>query len=413
MRIVYLHQYFVTPEMSGGTRSYEMARRLVAAGHQVEMVTADSRNGASGGWRVTEEAGIRVHWIAVPYDNRMGRLGRILAFVRFAWSAAWRASRLPADVVFATSTPLTIAIPGMLAAALRRRPFVFEVRDQWPDVPIAIGAIRHPVAVGLARALERLTYRRAQHIVALAPGMREDIIAKGVPPEKVTVIPNGCDNGLFGLDAASESRVREAHAWLGERPLVIFTGTFGEVNGVEYLIRVAGEVGRIAPEVRFALFGAGRDVERVTRLATDLGLLDRTVFLHAPVPKSQLAEWLAAADISSRSSGDLRSSGRTPCRTSSSTRSPPDAPWRVTSMAGGPGSRRRRRSASGEEPGRWRPLPQLVDRLQDGVLVGSRAGSRPRGLGTVRSGQDDPTPKARAPRSRERLDPCDAKGHRP
>jgi glycosyltransferase involved in cell wall biosynthesis len=220
VRIVYLHQYFVTPEMSGGTRSYELARRLVAAGHQVDMVTADANARGANGWRITEEAGIRVHWAGVPYDNRMGRLGRLLAFVRFAWRATWRASRLPGDVVFATSTPLTIAIPGMLAAAVRRRPFVFEVRDQWPDVPIAIGALRNPIAIGLARALERLTYRRARQIVALAPGMREDIIAKGVSGEKVTVIPNGCDLGLFGVDESVALRVRTAHNWLGERPLV-------------------------------------------------------------------------------------------------------------------------------------------------------------------------------------------------
>lgn len=298
MRIVYLHQYFVTPEMSGGTRSYEMARRLVAAGHQVDMVTADATAGGASAWRITEEAGIRVHWAGVPYDNRMGRLGRLLAFVKFAWRATWRASRLPGDVVFATSTPLTIAIPGMLAAAVRRRPFVFEVRDQWPDVPIAIGALRNPIAIGLARALERLTYRRARQIVALAPGMREDIIAKGVSSAKVTVIPNGCDLGLFGVDESVASRVRAAHPWLGERPLVIFTGTFGEVNGVEYLIRVAAEVRTLAPDVRFALFGAGRDVDRVRALAAELDLLDRSVFIHAPVPKARIAEWLAAADVS-------------------------------------------------------------------------------------------------------------------
>src|SRR5659263_693161 len=130
MRIVYLHQYFVTPEMAGGGRSYEMARRRAAAGHEVHMVTSD-RNGASDRpkWRETEAAGIHVHWTPVHYENAMVYGDRVRAFVRFAWRAGRRAASLRPDVVFATSTPLTIALPGAYAAWRSRVPMVFEVRD--------------------------------------------------------------------------------------------------------------------------------------------------------------------------------------------------------------------------------------------------------------------------------------------
>src|SRR5262249_25944568 len=145
VRIVYLHQYFVTPSMAGGTRSYEMARRLVAAGHEVHMITTDQQ--ASAGhhqWRETVEGGIRVHWIDVAYNNNMGFARRVVGFLTFALRAAGKAFRLQGDIIFASSTPLTVAIPALLASTRARVPFVFEVRDMWPDVPIAIGAIRSP-----------------------------------------------------------------------------------------------------------------------------------------------------------------------------------------------------------------------------------------------------------------------------
>jgi glycosyltransferase involved in cell wall biosynthesis len=297
MRIVYLHQYFVTPAMAGGARSYEMARRLVAAGHEVHMVTSDqqARTG-SAPWRESVEAGINVHWAAVPYDNVMTYGQRMRAFVDFAWRAARRAASLNGDVVFATSTPLTIALPGVYAARRSRCPLVFEVRDLWPEVPIAIGAIRHPAAIAAARWLERFAYRNSTRIVALAPGMRDEIVATGVPEERVTVIPNGCDIATFE-DPAAGRDLRKQYAWLADRPLLVFTGTFGLVNGMEYLPRLAVEVLRIDEDIRIAAIGTGREFTATQRLAGQLGVLDRNLFLVGQLPKREATAWTQAADM--------------------------------------------------------------------------------------------------------------------
>ena len=155
MRIAYVHQYFRTPQDSGGTRSYQIARRLVSAGHQVTIITTDpSSQRADRDWRISDEAGVQVHWLPVPYSNQMPFPQRIRAFFRFAWKSAFRAASVPADVVLATSTPLTIAIPGIATKLWQRIPLVFEVRDLWPELPIAVGALRSPVSKGLARLLE-------------------------------------------------------------------------------------------------------------------------------------------------------------------------------------------------------------------------------------------------------------------
>lgn len=281
--------------MPGGTRSYEMARRLVAAGHVVEMITTDQSGGKSG-WRESDEAGIRVHWANVRYGNEMPFFRRVLAFLAFAVKGTFRAARLEGDVILATSTPLTIAIPALLTSRWKRIPFVFEVRDMWPDVPIAIGALRNPVSVWLAKKLELLAYRRANRIVALAPGMRDDIIAKGIAPEKVSVIPNGCDRNVFGAPPPGHSP-RDEYPWLGNRRLVLFAGTLGTVNGVDYLVRLAARVGEHDPEVRFVVIGGGRDRERVRELAAEAGVLDRNFFMFPPMAKQELVPWLAAADF--------------------------------------------------------------------------------------------------------------------
>ena len=283
--------------MSGGTRSFEMARRLVAAGHRVSMITSNREAAAHSGWYTTKEAGIDVHWLPVAYSNRMSYPKRVLAFVRFAIASARRAASIRGDVIFATSTPLTIAIPALYASWRQNIPMVFEVRDMWPAVPIAMGVIRSPLLVWLARLLERTAYRRSSHIVALAPGMKVDVVATGIPAERVTVIPNGCDLDVFGKTLPKEIGPRVKHDWLTDRKLVVFTGTLGKANGVSYLARVAACVKAIDPEIRFVVVGDGADAPNVRSTAMQCGVLDSTFFMLPSVPKHEAAQWVRGADM--------------------------------------------------------------------------------------------------------------------
>ncbi|NCC35959.1 MAG: glycosyltransferase WbuB, partial [Chloroflexia bacterium] len=296
MKLLYLHQYFNTPQMSGSTRSYEMARRLVAAGHEVHIVTSDRSPHPSSDWYVTREAGIVVHWLPVPYANTMSYRERVDAFVRFAWRAAQRAATLPADVVFATSTPLTIALPAVYAARRQNIPMVFEVRDLWPELPIAIGALKG-AAVLPALWLERFAYHQASQLVALSPGMRDGILRQGVAPERVHVIPNSADIALFATPEEAGHAFRSRYQWLQDRPLIVYTGTLGRINGVAYLAEIAGWMAQRAPEVRFLVVGAGYEEEAVTARARELGVLDTSFFMLPGVPKNEIPAILSAATV--------------------------------------------------------------------------------------------------------------------
>ena len=284
--------------MPGGTRSFEMARRLVAAGHEVHLITSQRESNEYSDWHRTNEEGISVHWYPVAYSNHMGFFHRLFAFIKFAIASSCKAASIKADVVFATSTPLTIVLPGIYASWRQKVPMVFEVRDMWPAVPIAMGILKNPLLVSAAIWLERLAYRRAKHIVALAPGMRDDVVSSGVDSAKVTVIPNGCDLNVFASDLATPAiALRESLPWLGSRSLVLFAGTLGRANGVDYLVKVAEYMGQIDPEVRFAIIGDGAAFESIKSEAVHSKVLNNNLFMFNAIPKSELAVWLAAADF--------------------------------------------------------------------------------------------------------------------
>ena len=296
MRIVYIHQHFRTPDMAGGTRSYEFARRLVDSGHDVHVIAGDQEATARRGQRVTVEAGITVHWLPVAYANAMSYRRRLTAFARFAWRAALVSASLPQDLVFASSTPLTVAIPAAYAALRRRVPMVMEVRDLWPELPIAIGALRSPVTRWAAWRLEAWAYRRSARVIALSQGTA-DSIAERFPEVPVTIIPNGCDLDLFAEADEAGRALRDADPWLGDRPLILYAGTIGWYNGVDYLVRMAAVLARTRPEVRIAILGAGGMTDSVRDLARDLGVLDRNLALLGPVPKNAVAAYFAACDL--------------------------------------------------------------------------------------------------------------------
>ncbi len=299
MKILYLHQYFNTPDMAGGTRSYEMARRLVAAGHEVHMITSWKNETERTDWFESEVDGINVHWLPVPYANKMAYRDRVKAFFKFALQAGKKARSIGGDLVFATSTPLTIAIPGVNSARALKVPMVFEVRDLWPELPIAIGALKNPLLKIAAKKLERWAYKNSSAIIALSPGMEEGILKSGYPKEKVTIIPNGCDNQLFSANDEEGRQFREDREWLGDRPLVLYAGALGKINGVGYLADIAKETREINPEVCFLVIGEGAEEDLIRNHAKSLGVYGENFFMEGRIRKKDMPAAMKAADISS------------------------------------------------------------------------------------------------------------------
>ena len=248
MHILYLHQYFATRKGTTGTRSYEFARCLVGKGHSVTMITSGLANrefavpeGRQHG--EFEADGIKVVAIAAGYNDPnlgtgMNGSRRMLGFYQFARLAARVGRGLPKpDVVFATHTPLTIGLAGLALSRHFDVPFVFEVRDLWPEALVNVGALKNPAVIWWLRRMAKKIYAGATHIVALSPGMKDGIVRAGVPAEKVTVIPNGCDLDLFRPDL--DGSAQRKRLGLGDRFAAIYFGAMGMANGLEYVIDAA------------------------------------------------------------------------------------------------------------------------------------------------------------------------------
>lgn len=286
--------------MPGGTRSYEMGRRIAAEGHEVHIVT--SRQGrqqvpTKSGWYETQEAGMNVHWLINPYSNKMSFQRRIRAFFSFAWKSMRKAASLGGEVVFATSTPLTIAIPALYASRKNRIPMVFEVRDLWPEGPIAVGALKNPLSISAARLLERKAYFGSVHVVALSEGMKEGVIATGYPEERVTVIPNSSDIDIFRVPPKTGLGFLKKYPHLSGGPLVSYIGTLGLINGVDYLVEIAKEMLNVNPTVRFLIVGDGREKELVRNRAVELGVLRQNLWMMPQVPKREVPALLSASTV--------------------------------------------------------------------------------------------------------------------
>ena len=299
MRILYLHQYFYTPATGGGTRSYEFGKRLAASGHDVHIVTTVQQKAPEKGssWRSESVDGMTIHWLYCDYSNHMGFYRRVWAFLYFAFHASLKGMKIKGDLVFATSTPLTIAIPGIIISKLKKTPMVFEVRDLWPELPIAIGALKNPILKYLARTLEKVAYSSSECVIALSPGMKRGVVATGYDADRVAIIPNSCDSYFTNIDPNKVEPFVQKRAWINDNHLVVYTGTFGVINGVGYLVNLAEAVEKLNKNIKFLLIGGGLEFDDVKQKAKDRNLLDRTIFVEDATDKIDIAIVLSLATV--------------------------------------------------------------------------------------------------------------------
>lgn len=299
MHILYLHQYFASREGDYSTRSYEFARRLIARGHQVTMLASPAFLPPRYHSKKTEHVvidDIPVTLIPVAWSNSMSYLQRVQAIIRFAVLATWYATRVRADVVYVSSPPITIAVAGLAAKLLHRIPMIFEVRDLWPEVPIAIGALNNSALKWLVERFTQFVYKRSAHIVALSPSAADVIAQRGVSQDKISVIPNCSDIDLFDVSPEQGLPIRQQLNLQESDCLLVYTGALGFTHGVDYLVDLAVQTQALNSNVRFLVVGKGKMREQILDKARAAGILDRTFWIWEPLPKTEIPAVFAAAD---------------------------------------------------------------------------------------------------------------------
>ena len=279
MHILYIHQYFTTPEEGGGTRSYEFARYLVKQGHKVTILTGTESSTSLGG--VTQKKdeyieGIHVIYLKTPYSNYMPFKKRLNSFIDFSWRSTLLGSKIEKyDLIFVTSTPLTVAIPGIILSFFRRVPMVFEVRDLWPEVPIQMGVIKNPIIIKFLHWFEIFTYKYSKHIVALSPGMVNGILKYGIREEKVTMIPNYCNLEFF---KPGKPKVNNLEKLVYNNHIIAYSGAISDANNLELIIDAAEKLQKKGSPVIFAIAGDGKEKPKLEKLV-EIKKLKNVIFL--------------------------------------------------------------------------------------------------------------------------------------
>lgn len=295
MHILYIHQHFAVPDGTTGTRSYEFARRWVLAGHKVTVITGYYDIGGLNYSKTPQYVdGIKVVFVGTQYSNKQSFVRRVISFLVFIiLSIVAGLKTKNVDVIYATSTPLTVGISAMVLKWLKRAPFVFEVRDQWPEIPIELGLIKNSFLIKILLWLEKRIYKSASAIVALSPGMAKGVREVIGENKLIETVPNSSDIDVFCPDIDG-ANIRKEYGWENKFVMMHF-GAMGKVNGLEFLIEVAGKL-KEDQTIHFVIIGDGATRVGLENDARQLGL--KNIEFLGSIQKKQLPEYVAACDVS-------------------------------------------------------------------------------------------------------------------
>jgi glycosyltransferase involved in cell wall biosynthesis len=300
MTILYIHQYFKTPEQPGGTRSYWMAKELIKNGYKVTMLTTSNEISSNIEKKTIE--GIDVIYLKTPYNQKMNIFDRLSSFLNFMVRATWVSIKMnKIDLVIATSTPLTIGFPALVLKKLKNTPYIFEVRDLWPEVPIQMGGLKDSYLIKLANWFEKLIYKNASHIIALSPGMAGGVRTKNIEDSKVSIISN-----MAKIDAFwSREKNFDLMEHLGLRKdsfKVIHFGALGLANGAMSIIESA-KLLKNNSDIEFVFIGGGSTEEELIKECHNNKL--KNVSFLGRFPMDKTSEIVNFCDVSIVSFMDL------------------------------------------------------------------------------------------------------------
>ncbi|WP_448528289.1 glycosyltransferase family 4 protein [Raineya sp.] len=271
MKIIYLHQYFKLPTENGSHRSWYIAEAMQKKGFEIAIITIGSKNDTKN----FEQ--INIHYLNVPYKQEMSAWRRVVAFAKFMLKAMKKSLNIQnIFAIYATSTPLSVGIIALFLKKIKKIPYIFEVRDLWPLVPIEMGYVKGKLFQRFLFWLEKKIYENAEKIIVLSPPMQE-YVRKIVPKKPILCVPNMSDCEVF----FPQNKKKE-----NEPFRIAYFGSMGKANALERLLQVAEK----HPEIEFWVIGEGSEKKRLQKIAP------QNVYFFAGKPKHELNEMLACVD---------------------------------------------------------------------------------------------------------------------
>lgn len=300
MKILLINQVFVSPNEPGHTRHFEMAKYLEQFGDELIIVASDM-NYQTGQKTIQHRGlvaeqeidGVRILRSSMVSAIHRSYFWRILSFFSFMFSSVIAAMRVKdVDLIMGTSPPIFQAFSAWFVAFIRRKPFLLEIRDLWPEFIVSMGVFNNPVLIKLARLLEMFLYRRATHILVNSPAYKVNIETKGIASEKISFIPYGADINMFHPELEASDIRTEFN--LHDKFLVLYTGAMGQANDIYTILRAAKHVQK-HKNIHIVLFGDGKERPKLEAEAKNL-LLENVIFAGVR-PKHQIPAIVASADI--------------------------------------------------------------------------------------------------------------------
>ena len=297
LKVLVLYQYFGTPKGSWSTRMYEMCKIWIEAGADVTVVTSpyDKSDLRCESFISRQEIeGIKLIVINSGDSNRHSTLKRVYRSLLFSFVSSVFAVFLRADVLIASSGPITIGIPGLIGTLFSKKKLVFEVRDLWPGGAIEMGLIRNEFVKSTFSKFEKLCYTRSSLVVPCSIGMEENMLQR-FPKLKTLVVPNASDIDFF-QNTDNESFLYPE--WLKENTkLFLYTGSLGLMDACEEIISGFNLLDQKRVNTHLVFIGDGVERVLLERMVKELELEENVHFLGL-IPKSDVAKWYKKATAS-------------------------------------------------------------------------------------------------------------------
>ena len=294
MKILIFYQYFTTPKGSWGTRIYEFSKEWVKKGHEVTVVTSIYSKSDLKAVKFIENQifeGIKVKVLNIKIDNKQPIIKRIFSFILYSIISSWYAFTLKADIVIASSGPITVGIPGLISKIFTKKKLVYEVRDLWPEVPIEVGVIKNVFLKKVAYFFEKKLYENASLVVGLSPGIRDHIINK-FNHKNVISVTNSANLNLFGEKIYFDNNILKENDFYG-----IYTGNIGEINNSFWLVDAARNLkNKNIDNIKIVLIGDGQLKPEIISIIKKEKLIN---LIHFDLmPKERLVPFIQNANVS-------------------------------------------------------------------------------------------------------------------
>jgi len=299
MHILFISDNFPPEVNAPATRTYEHCRHWLESGAEITVVTC-APNFPEGrlydGYRnklyQTEVMdGIKVVRVWSYMAANKGFAKRILDYVSFSVAATLASLTLPADVIIATSPQFFTSVSGYFLSIFKRKPWIFEVRDLWPQGIRSVEAVKSNFILDMLEKLELFLYRKASLVIPVTPAIKKDIAGRGIDAEKIRVITNGSNLEAFTPREKSKRLIEELE--LRDKFVIGYIGTHGMSHGLDFIVRAAKGIEDEA--IHFVFLGAGSEKQNVVRIAREEGVKNVT-FLD-PIPKDDVPEFLSVLDV--------------------------------------------------------------------------------------------------------------------